>query len=71
MAFFRSALVAAITRASTWMSAAPPDALDRLLLQEAQQLHLERQGQFADFIQEQRAACRPSRCGPCAGRGRR
>ena len=37
------------------------DALDDLVLQEAQQLDLQRMRQVADFVEEQRAACWRSR----------
>ena len=43
------------------------DALEFALLQHAQQLGLEGGGDFADLVQEQRAAVRPVRNGRCAG----
>ena len=47
------------------------DALDHALLQEAQQLRLQRHRQVADLVQEQRAAVRPSRsCRSSASRRR-
>jgi hypothetical protein len=43
-------------RTSTWTLSACADRLDLALLQRAQQLHLRRQRQLADLIQEQGAA---------------
>ena len=49
-------MVAAITRTSTRMSADAADALERLLLEEPQQLRLQRRHHLADFVEEHRAA---------------
>ena len=46
--------MAAITRASTRMLLAPADPLDDLLLEVPQELHLERQRQLPDLVEEQR-----------------
>ena len=45
-------------RTSTGISCAPADALDHALLQEAQQLGLQRDRQIADLVEQQRAAVR-------------
>ena len=56
IATLRSRWVAAMMRTSTCDQLAPADALDRALLQEAQQLRLQRQRHVADLVQEERAA---------------
>ena len=47
------------------------DALERALLQEAQELHLRRRRDLADLVEEERAPGRPARSGPRAARRRR
>ena len=49
-------MVVAMMRASTLIVRVPPDPLEFVLLQNAQQLGLKRQGNFGDFVEEQRAA---------------
>jgi hypothetical protein len=49
---------------------AAADTLEHLVLQEAQQLGLQRDRHLADLVQEQGAA-RPARCGPAPGARRR
>ena len=58
--------VALTMRTSTGISSRPPTPLDRALLQEAQQLGLQRHRQVADLVEEQRAAGWRSRCGPAS-----
>ena len=43
-------------RTSTFTDLAPADRLDFAFLQRSQQFHLRRRRQFADFVEEQRAA---------------
>ena len=52
----RLRLVAAMMRRSTLTGRDAADALEGLLLQHAQQLGLHRQAQFADLVEEDRAA---------------
>ena len=49
-------MVAAMTRTSTLMVCVAADALELVLLQEAQQLDLDRRRDLADLVEEQRAA---------------
>ncbi len=56
MLAFRSRLVVAITRTSTAISAFAADAFEFALLQDAQQLGLQRNRHFRNFIEQQRAA---------------
>ncbi len=49
-------MVAATTRTSTLMSSDAADALHDVVLQESQQLRLERLGHVADLVQEDRPA---------------
>jgi hypothetical protein len=51
-------LVAAMTRTSTRMGRRAADALELLLLQHAQQLHLRVERQLAHLVEEERAAVR-------------
>jgi len=48
--------VAAITRTSVATVSLPPDALEALFLQDAQQLALRQQGEVADLVEEDGAA---------------
>ena len=52
----RSRCVAATMRTSTVSVFVPADALERAVLQHAQQPHLRRERQLADLVEEQRAA---------------
>ena len=52
----RSRLVAAITRTSTLIVCVAADALELALLEDAQQLGLDRRRDLADLVEEQRAA---------------
>jgi hypothetical protein len=57
--------VAQIRRTSTFTGAAAADPLELAFLQHAQQLGLEAWRDVADLVEEQRAAVRQSRNGPC------
>ncbi len=50
--------MAAMSRTSTVHGVVPADALERPLLEHAQQLHLRRGGDLADLVEEERAAVR-------------
>ena len=69
----RSRLVAAMMRTSTSMVVGAADALEAALLEEPQQLRLQRRAELADLVEEQRAAgCRLEPAGlvrPGAGEG--
>ena len=56
MAFFRSELVAAVTRVSIWMACLPPTRSMHCSWRKRRSLTCNRQGNFADFIQEERSA---------------
>ena len=58
MAFLSSALVAAMTRVSIWMSCLPAHPLNALFLKKPKELDLQRQRNFPDFIQKERSATR-------------
>ena len=57
----RFALVAEITRTSTLLGFGRADALHFADLEHAQKLGLQIHRHIGDFVEEQRAACRPAR----------